>query len=110
MFTDKVQKSLNSSGLMNNPNSINSYRSTLLEVDYAIGYETYKQLSVSYLFNVFVECSLSAWNRFGTLWRLTSLALNCLLVIICGDQVRLCVSVIHHCQTVTHFHCVTSII
>ena len=32
---------------------------TLLEVDYAIGYETYKQLSVSYQFNAFVECSLS---------------------------------------------------
>ena len=46
---------------MSNPNSINSHQSTLLEVDYAIGYETYKQLSVFYQFNAFVECSL-----FGT--------------------------------------------
>ena len=30
---------------MSNPNSINSHQSTFLEVDYAIGYETYKQLS-----------------------------------------------------------------
>ena len=44
---------------MSNPNSINSHQSTLLDVDYAIGYETYKQLSVSYQFNPFVECSLS---------------------------------------------------
>ena len=44
---------------MNNPNSINFHKSTLLEVDYAIGYETYKQLSVFYQFNAFVECSLS---------------------------------------------------
>ena len=44
---------------MSNPSSINSHQSTLLEVDYAIGYETYKQLSVSYQFNTFVECSLS---------------------------------------------------
>ena len=44
---------------MSNPNCINSHQSTLLEVDYAIGYETYKQLSVSYQFNAFVECSLS---------------------------------------------------
>ena len=44
---------------MNNPNSINSYPSTLIKVDYAIGYEMYKQLSVSYQFNAFVECSLS---------------------------------------------------
>ena len=44
---------------MNNPNSIHSYRSTLLEVDYANGYEMYKQLSVSYQFNAFVEYSLS---------------------------------------------------
>ena len=44
---------------MSNPNSINSYQSTLLEVDYGIGYETYKQLSVTYQFNAFVECSLS---------------------------------------------------
>ena len=32
---------------------------SLLEVDYAIGYETYKKISVSYQFNSFVECSLS---------------------------------------------------
>ena len=44
---------------MNDSNSINSYPSTLLEVDYAICYETYKQLSVSYQFNAFVECNLS---------------------------------------------------
>ena len=44
---------------MNNPNSINSYTSTLIKVDYANGYETYKQLSVSYQSNTFVECSLS---------------------------------------------------
>ena len=44
---------------MNNPNSINSYLSTLIKVDYANGYETYKQLSVSYQSNAFVECSLS---------------------------------------------------
>ena len=44
---------------MNNPNSINSYPSTLIKVDYANGYETYKQLFVSYQFNAFVECSLS---------------------------------------------------
>ena len=34
---------------MNNPNSINFHQSTLLEVDYAIGYETYKQLSICVL-------------------------------------------------------------
>ena len=44
---------------MNNPNSINSYPSTLIKVDYANGYETYKQLFVSYQSNAFVECSLS---------------------------------------------------
>ena len=44
---------------MNNPNSINSYPSTLIKVDYANGYEMYKQLCVSYQFNTFVECSLS---------------------------------------------------
>ena len=44
---------------MNNQNSINSYPSTLIKVDYANGYETYKQLSVSYQFNASVECSLS---------------------------------------------------
>ena len=44
---------------MNNPNGINSYRNSLLEVDYAIEYETYQQLSLSYQFNAFVECSLS---------------------------------------------------
>ena len=44
---------------MNNPNRINSYPIILIKVDYAIGYETYKQLSVSYQFNAFVECSLS---------------------------------------------------
>ena len=46
---------------MNNPNNINSYPSTLIKVDYANDYETYKQLSVSYQFNAFGECSL-----FGT--------------------------------------------
>ena len=44
---------------MNNPNRINSYPIILIKVDYAIGYETYKQLSVSYQFITFVECSLS---------------------------------------------------
>ena len=44
---------------MNNPNSINSYPSTLIKVGYANGYEPYKQLSVSYQSNAFVECSLS---------------------------------------------------
>ena len=34
---------------MNNPNSINSYQSILLEVYYAIGYETYKLLSICVL-------------------------------------------------------------
>ena len=34
---------------MNNPNSINSYLSTLINVDYANGYETYKQLSICVL-------------------------------------------------------------
>ena len=46
VFTDKLQKSLNYSLLMNNPNSINSHQSPLLEVDYAIEYETDEQLSV----------------------------------------------------------------
>ena len=44
---------------MNNLNSINFHQSTLIEVDYAIGYETFKQLSVSYQVNTFVECNLS---------------------------------------------------
>ena len=44
---------------MNNPNSINSYPSTLIKVDYADSYESYKQLSVSYQSNAFVECILS---------------------------------------------------
>ena len=34
---------------MNNPNRFNSHESTLFEVDYAIGYETYKQLSICVL-------------------------------------------------------------
>ena len=34
---------------MSDPNSINSHQRTLLEVDYAIGYETYKQLSICVL-------------------------------------------------------------
>ena len=82
---------------------------TLLEVDYAIEYETYKQLSVSYQFNTFVECSLSG-TVLVSLWRLTSLEHNCSLVITCGDHVRLCVFVIHHWLTVTHCYCVTTII
>ena len=44
---------------MNNPNSLNSYPNTLIKVDYANGYVTYKQLTVTYQFNAFVECSLS---------------------------------------------------
>ena len=32
---------------MNNPNCINAYLSTLLNVDYAIEYATYKQFNVS---------------------------------------------------------------
>ena len=35
---------------MSNPNRINSHQSTLLEVDYALGYETYKQLSICVLY------------------------------------------------------------
>ena len=31
---------------MSNPNRINSHHSTLLEVDYALWCETYKQLSI----------------------------------------------------------------
>ena len=34
---------------MSNPNSINSNQSTFLEVDYAIGCESYKQLSICVL-------------------------------------------------------------
>ena len=65
---------------MNNPNSINSYPNTLIKVDYANGYETYKQLSVFYQFNAFVECSLSGtvlvpyrdWPVYNTIVRLWS--------------------------------------
>ena len=61
MFTNKVQKLLNYTDLMNIIQTalIPIEVRTLLEVDYAIGYETYKQLFVSYQFNAFVECSLS---------------------------------------------------
>ena len=36
---------------------------------------------------------LVSLEPFGTLWRLNSLEHNCLLLITCGDHVRLCVSV-----------------
>ena len=96
---------------MSNPNRINSHQSTLLEVDYALGYETYKQLSICVLYtSLTLLLNVVSLEPFWYPLETSSLEHNYLLVITCGDHVRLCVSVIHHCQAVTHCHCVTTVI
>ena len=111
VFTNKVQKLLNCTDLMNMiqtaliPIEIRS----LLEVDYAIGYETYKKslCPTSLTLSLNVVSLEPFWYPIETDQFRTQ---YCLLVITCGDHVRLCVSVIHHCQTLTHCYCVTTII